>query len=71
MELHPLLSLLEVALHVLARRFPAAGYRKVCSCTRRKGYAANKKKVQRLLGEWGFTRSEPSHIRNGRADPST
>jgi putative transposase len=50
---------LEEALHVLARRHPAAGYRKVCSRARRGGFVVNRKKVARLLREWGFTRRAP------------
>jgi putative transposase len=47
----------EVALHVLARRHVAAGYRKLTARLRRRGYRVNKKKVQRLLRVWGFTRA--------------
>jgi putative transposase len=47
----------ETALHVLARRHVAAGYRKVCARARRAGYVINKKKVARLLRVWGFTRA--------------
>lgn len=59
MILDPQACSIEEALHVLARRFPAAGYRKVRARARRKGFVVNKKKVQRLLGEWGFTRTRP------------
>jgi len=59
MQLGPSECSLEEALHILARRHPAAGYRKVCSRARRKGFVVNRKKVQRLLGEWGFTRRRP------------
>jgi putative transposase len=45
--------------HVLARRHPAAGYRKVCARARRAGFVVNRKKVARLLREWGFTRRAP------------
>lgn len=47
----------EVALHVLARRHVAAGYRKICARARRRGYVINKKRVQRLLRCWGFCRA--------------
>jgi putative transposase len=47
----------EVALHVLARRHVAAGYRKLTARLRRRGYVINKKRVQRLLRAWGFTRA--------------
>lgn len=47
----------EVALHVLARRHVAAGYRKLTARLRRRGYRVNKKKVARLLRAWGFTRA--------------
>jgi putative transposase len=59
MQLGPSHCSLEEALHVLARRHPAAGYRKVCSRARRKGFVVNRKKVARLLREWGFTRRRP------------
>ncbi len=47
----------EVALHVLARRHVAAGYRKLTARAKRAGYVINKKRVQRLLRAWGFTRA--------------
>jgi putative transposase len=50
---------LEEALHVLARRHPAAGYRKICARARRAGFVVNRKRVARLLREWGFTRRAP------------
>lgn len=59
MTIDPSTCSLEEALHVLARRFPAAGYRKVCARARRKGFVVNRKKVARLLGEWGFTKKRP------------
>jgi putative transposase len=46
----------EVALHVLARRHPAAGYRKLTSRLRRRGWCVNHKRVARLLRGWGFCR---------------
>jgi len=46
----------EVAVHVLARRHPAAGYRKICARARRAGFVLNRKKAARLLREWGFLR---------------
>jgi putative transposase len=54
--LSPLSVTLEVALHVLARRRPAAGYRQLTSRLRRAGYLVNRKKVARLLQAWGFSR---------------
>jgi len=62
---------LREAPHVLARRHPAAGYRKVCSRARRAGFVVNRKKVARLLHEWGFTRKTPGRIPKPRADRST
>jgi len=47
----------ETALHVLARRHVAAGYRKIGARARRAGYVINHKRVQRLLGCWGFCRA--------------
>ncbi len=47
----------ETALHVLARRHVAAGYRKLGARARRRGYVINHKRVQRLLRVWGFTRA--------------
>jgi putative transposase len=55
-ELHPEALDFETALHVLARRHPAAGYRKLCSRIRKKGWPVNRKRVARLLRLWGFTR---------------
>lgn len=59
LTLSPATVTLEEVLHVLARRHPAAGYRKVCSRARRAGFVVNRKKVARLLREWGFTRRAP------------
>ena len=47
----------DTAIHVLARRHPAAGYRKVTARARRKGYSLNRKKTARLLKAWGFLRT--------------
>jgi putative transposase len=47
----------EVAIHVLALRHPAAGYRKITARARRAGYVLNRKKTARLLKAWGFLRS--------------
>lgn len=47
---------LHTALHVLARRHPAAGYRKLCSRLRRAGWLVNRKRIARLLRAWGFQR---------------
>lgn len=55
-ELSPAVIELEVALHVLARRHPAAGYRKLCSRLRRRGWIVNRKRIARLLRAWGFGR---------------
>jgi putative transposase len=59
MELGPGLVGLEVAIHVMARRHPAAGYRKVTARLRRKGYVVNKKRVARLLRVWGLLSARP------------
>jgi putative transposase len=48
-DLHP-------ALHVLARRHPAAGDRKLGSRLRRAGWLVNRKRIARLLRAWGFQR---------------
>lgn len=47
---------METALHVLARRHPAAGYRKLTSRLRKKGWGVNRKRIARLLRAWGFQR---------------
>ena len=47
----------ETAIHVLALRHPAAGYRKVTARARRAGYVLNRKKTARLLKAWGFLRA--------------
>lgn len=47
----------ESAIHVLALRHPAAGYRKITARARRAGYRLNRKKTARLLKAWGFLRS--------------
>lgn len=47
----------ETAIHVLAVRHPAAGYRKVTARARRAGYRLNRKKTARLLKAWGLLRS--------------
>lgn len=57
--LSPQTASLEEALHVLARRHPAAGYRKITARARRAGFVLNRKKTARLLREWGFTRRAP------------
>jgi len=48
---------LEVGLHVLARRHPAAGYRKLCSRLRRAGWPVNRKRIARLLRRWGLQKT--------------
>jgi hypothetical protein len=52
MDLGPEHCDVETAIHVLARRHPAAGYRKITARTRRKGYLLNRKKTARLLKAW-------------------
>ena len=47
----------ETAIHVLALRHPAAGYRKITARARRAGYRLNRKKTARLLKAWGFLRA--------------
>ena len=49
---------LETAIHILARRHVAAGYRMIRSRLKKKGYQVNRKKVARLLKAWGFTRAQ-------------
>ena len=44
------------AIHVLTRRHPAAGDRKVTARARRAGYVLNRKRTARLLKAWGFLR---------------
>jgi putative transposase len=56
---------LEVALHVLARRHPAAGYRKLCSRLRRAGWPVNRKRIARLLRRWGLQKKR--RIRHPKA----
>jgi putative transposase len=57
MDLGPERCDVEVAVHVLARRHPAAGYRKITARARRAGYVLNRKKTARLLKAWGFLRT--------------
>jgi putative transposase len=57
MDLGPERCDVEVAIHVLARRHPAAGYRKITARARRSGYSLNRKKTARLLKAWGFLRT--------------
>lgn len=59
---------IETAVHVLAVRHPAAGYRKVTARARRAGYVLNRKKTARLLKAWGFlrTRRKPHPMAQGR-----
>ena len=47
----------QTAIHVLALRHPAAGYRKITARARRLGYVLNRKKTARLLKAWGFLRA--------------
>jgi putative transposase len=57
MELQPDLAEIELAIHVMARRHPAAGYRKITARLRRKRYVVNRKRVARLLRRWGLMRA--------------
>ena len=57
MDLGPDHCDVETAIHVLARRHPAAGYRKITARARRAGYVLNRKKTARLLKAWGFLRT--------------
>ncbi len=57
MDLGPDHCDVDTAIHVLARRHPAAGYRKITARARRAGYVLNRKKTARLLKAWGFLRS--------------
>ena len=54
MTLSPAVIDWETALHVLARRHPAAGYRKLCSRLRRAGWPLNRKRIARRLRAWGL-----------------
>lgn len=56
MMLSPTSCDMATALHVLARRHPAAGYRKLTSRLRRAGWLVNRKRIARLLRAWGFQR---------------
>ncbi len=56
--LSPAVIDLHTALHVLARRHPAAGYRKLTSRLRKKGWLVNRKRIARLLRAWGFCRKK-------------
>jgi putative transposase len=56
MVLSPAVVDLDTALHVLARRHPAAGYRKLTSRLRRAGWLVNRKRIARLLRAWGLQR---------------
>jgi hypothetical protein len=57
MDLGPDHCDVETAVHVLARRHPAAAYHKITARARRAGYVPNHKKTARLLKAWGFLRS--------------
>lgn len=67
-DVSPHTATLEVALHVMARRHPAAGYRKLTSRLRRRGFMVNKKRIARLMRAWGFQRriSKPHPKAQGR-----
>ena len=57
MRLGPQHCEVDTAIHVLAMRHPAAGYRKITARARRAGYVLNRKKTARLLKAWGFLRA--------------
>lgn len=57
MLLSPATTDWETALHVLARRHPAAGYRKLCSRLRRAGWPLNRKRIARRLRQWGLQKT--------------
>lgn len=62
MTLSPEVTDWETALHVLARRHPAAGYRKLCSRLRRAGWPLNRKRIARRLRTWGLQKKHrPKH----------
>ena len=62
MLLSPATTDWETALHVLARRHPAAGYRKLCSRLRRAGWPLNRKRIARKLRQWGLQKKHrPKH----------
>ena len=62
MVLSPAVIDWETALHVLARRHPAAGYRKLCSRLRRAGWPLNRKRIARRLRQWGLQKKHrPKH----------
>lgn len=62
MVLSPATTDWETALHVLARRHPAAGYRKLCSRLRRAGWPLNRKRIARKLRQWGLQKKHrPRH----------
>jgi len=69
MALGPELVELDVAICTMARRHPAAGYRKVTSRLRRKGYVVNRKRVARLLKAWGFLRARPTNHLKAQGRP--
>ncbi len=58
----------DVAIHVLALRHPAAGHRKITARLRRSGYVLNHEKTERLLKAWGLLRSgkEPQPKAQGK-----
>ena len=60
---------LDVALCTMARRHPAAGYRKVTSRLRRRGYVVNRKRVARLLCAWGSTRTQQKRHPKAEGQP--
>lgn len=68
MDLAPGVVDWQTALHVLARRHPAGGYRKLTSRLRRAGWPLNRKRIARQLRAWGFQRQRrrPRPKRQGR-----
>jgi putative transposase len=59
----------ETALHVLARRHPAAGYRKLCSRLRRAGWRLNRKRIARKLRQWGLQKKHRPKHRKAQGRP--
>ena len=62
---------LEVALHVLARRHPVAGYRTLCSRLRRAGWRPNRTRIARLLRRCGLQKSRRSAHPEAQGRPFT
>jgi transposase InsO family protein len=71
MVLSPAVIDMASALHVLARRHPAAGYRKLTSRLRRAGWLVNRKRIARLLRAWGLERRRSKRHPKAQGHPST